>query len=211
MNFKQLFNSLLLEEIQNTSSGGNPVHQQTSGDDLGSVLDNGTDPDEMLTQGLKASVEAVQQDFNKRMTTFAKALSPEAIKMMTIGRLKKEINDVFKYIDGIQVFAKSKIDALAQNPSAILAAFIASDPAKQSAFENLHKKLEEFKKSLEEIDGGLSTLKGQIDEFVDDVSQDEGESIERMAGQSQGGTPSFGGVGQGSSSGGVNSGQTSLR
>lgn len=188
MTFENIFKSVLLEALEDPS-GNVPAIQRdgqrrhpSGQESFEGSLDKGTDPNEFLTQGLKASVEAVQRDFNRRMTSFANSLSPQAVKTMTIGKLKHEINKVFKYVDGIQAFAKAKIDALAQQPAAILAAFIAADPAKQRAFENLHKQLEEFNKALMETEGGLAQLKGQIDEFVDDISgKAADEVIAKMA------------------------------
>jgi hypothetical protein len=184
MNYKKLFDALLMEEDQTLPGGGRtyPDGQQAFND----TLDDGTDESTFhLTQGLVASVEAVQQDFNKRMTSFAQSLSPETIKTLTLSALKDKISRVFKYVNGIQVFAKAKIDTLASNPSAILAAFIASDPAKQSAFENLHKKLEDFQKTLEETEASLSTLKGNIDDFVHDVAKGDIQKTLQQASNEQ--------------------------
>lgn len=186
MNYKNLFNKILLE---NVDGGEQPqikrdgAKRHPSGQDaFNNSLDKDTDPQEFLTKGLLASVEAVQREFNNRMTAFANALSPEAARRMTIGQLKKEINGVYKYIDKIEAYSSAKIDALAQDPNAILAAFIASDPTKQRAFDVLHKDIEEFDKSLEEAEGALAQLKGKIDEFVSDISEEEPD-VEQVAQQ----------------------------
>lgn len=208
MKYDNLFKSLLLENAGNPA-GAEPKFRQDgerrhpSGNDaFNNSLDKGTDPEDFLTKGLLASVEAVQRDFNRRMTEFATALSPQAVKTMTVGQLKEEINKVYKYIDKIEAFSKAKIDALAQDPNAILAAFIASDPAKQRAFEVLHKDIEEFDKSLGETEGALAQLKGKIDDFVQDISgEPDVEAVaQTLASQSPtGGQP---GVGDTQSAGG---------
>src|SRR6478736_4567284 len=100
MTFENIFKSVLLEALEDPSGNvpaiqrdgqkRHPSVQQSFND----TLDKGTDPNEFLTQGLKASVEAVQRDFNRRMTSFANSLSPQAVRTMTIGKLKHEINKV---------------------------------------------------------------------------------------------------------------------
>src|SRR4051812_3903944 len=125
MNYNKLFKSLLLENIDseaNKPSDGAKLQQDgqrrhpSGKDSFNSSLDQDTDPEQFLTKGLLASVEAVQRDFNRRMNNFAQTLSPEAVKTMTVGELKHAINEVYKYIDKIEAFAKAKIDALAQDP-----------------------------------------------------------------------------------------------
>lgn len=165
MNYKNLFNSILLEqELPGPSINGN------SQDAFTNSLDDGTDPDAFATQGMQQIFAQVQDNFNKKMQTFGDSLSPEKVNRMTLATLKNEVAKVFKYINGIHVYAKSKIDSLAQHPSAILAGFIASDPSKQAAFEDLHAKLEEFSTYIEETESQISTLKGKIDQFMEDVN-----------------------------------------
>lgn len=214
MNYKKLFESVLLEQdLPLDQSGGRTYPDGTS--DFNDMLDDDTDETTFhLTKGLVASVEAVQRDFNNRMSGFAESLSPEAIKHLPLSQLKDKVAKVFKYVNGIQVFAKAKIDTLASNPSAILAAFIASDPTKQAAFEGLHKKLEEFQSTLEETEASLSTLKGNIDDFVSDVAKGDIEKTLLAASKEQetalgGGQPqsppSVGAPGAGSASSTPNS------
>lgn len=216
MNYKKLFESVLLEQdLPLDQQGGKTYPDGTS--DFNDMMDDDTDETTFhLTKGLVASVEAVQRDFNNRMGGFAQSLSPEAIKHLPLSQLKDKVAKVFKYVNGIQVFAKAKIDTLASNPSAILAAFIASDPTKQAAFENLHKKLEEFQSTLEETEASLSTLKGNIDDFVSDVAKGDIEKTllnaskeqESALGGGQQTPPSVGAPGAGSAS---NTPNTQLR
>lgn len=214
MKYENLFKSLLLENANPTPDTGAKFQQDgqrrhPSGEDaFENSLDEESNPEDFLTKGLLASVEAVQRDFNRRMTHFANTLSPEAVKTMTVGQLKDEINKVYKYIDKIEAFASAKIDALAQDPNAILAAFIASDPAKQRAFEVLHKDIEEFDKSLAETEGALAQLKGKIDDFVSDISgKPDVEAVAQHIATNA--APSVGDSGSASPSGGTSTGAAS--
>jgi hypothetical protein len=47
---------------------------------------------------------------------------------------------------------------------------IATDPAKNSAFEKLHSELAEFTTAVEELEGKFATLKAKITDFIGDVS-----------------------------------------
>lgn len=179
MNYKNLFNAILLEqELPGPSIQGDQT------DAFSNSLDDGTDPDAFATRGMQEIFSQVQNNFNNKMQAFGDALTPEAVKNMTLGRLKDEVSKVFKYINGIQVYSKSKIDTLAQNPSAILAGFIASDPSKQAAFNDLHAKLEEFSSAIEETETQISTLKGKIDEFMEDVNQNQEQDVSAQPSQS---------------------------
>ncbi len=175
--FKHRFNTFLLRE---NSQFGNP--QFDSYQDSATFDDNldpDVDPDAYLTKGLKETINAVQNSFDEKMKEFANDLSPRSVRGMTMGQLKKNIDKVFKYVKGIAVYSKSRLDAMASSPQAILAGFIASDPAKQAAFDDLVKKLEDFSGAIEETQTQIATLKSKIDEFVEDiVESDEEEEYE---------------------------------
>lgn len=187
MNYKDLFNSVLLE-FSSPPSGmadtrtpnGTPRTARPRYDDpdgaISSVLDKDTDPDAFLSDGIKQTFDAVQDHFNTKMTNFANTLSPEAVKTMAMGQLKDRISDVFKFVNKINVYAGGKIDQISQDPYAIMAAFLASEPTKMSAFEELHSNLDDFQSALTEIEGQLSALKGKIDDFVADVEEIDAES-----------------------------------
>ena len=61
-----------------------------------------------------------------------------------------------------------------------MAAFIATDPTKQAAFEELHSNLEELQTAMEEVDGKLAALKGKIDDFVQDIQQADESEINEL-------------------------------
>ena len=181
--YKNYFNKVLLEY----ATPSLPSPDMLDGDTdkaVGNALEPETDSQQLLSKGIKDTMDKIQADFDQRMSRFANALSPETVKTMTIDALKEEISKVYKYVDGIQVFAKSKIDQLQQNPSAILAAFIASDPQKQSAFEALHTKLEEFTNAMDEMTNQIGTLKSNIDEFVQDVQEADVQASQMQQSQS---------------------------
>ena len=175
MTYAQLFKSVLLEQ---DLPAGNPSHSQTPGAEA-SIMDDPDTSHQLLSQGIKKTMDAVQADFNGKMSRFSQAFSPETVKQMPFGKLKEEVSKVHKYINSIQVFASQKIDQLAQNPQAIIAAFINSDPEKQSAFETLFKELDEFLKIVGEVESKVAALKGKIDDFVSDVQQMDAQDIEQ--------------------------------
>lgn len=179
MTYAQLFKSVLLEQ---DLPAGNPSHAQSPGADA-NIMDDPDTSHHLLSQGIKKTMDAVQADFNGKMQRFSQAFAPETVKQMPFGKLKEEVSKVHKYINSIQVFASQKIDQLAQNPQAIIAAFINSDPEKQSAFETLFKELDEFLKIVGEVESKVAALKGKIDDFVSDVQQMDAEDIEQGAQQ----------------------------
>jgi uncharacterized protein YukE len=151
---------------------------------MNSFLDKDTDPDAFLRDGIQQTFDAVQQHFNTKMTEFANTLAPEAIKVMPLGKLRESIGDVYKFVNKIQVYSKGKIEQISQDPYAIMAAFLASEPTKMSAFEELHGNLDEFQSAIQELEGQLASLKGQIDDFVsevEDIDSDEAAASMREA------------------------------
>jgi hypothetical protein len=64
---------------------------------------------------------------------------------------------------------------MTQSPQAILAGFIASDPAQLAAFADLHKKLESFTENIEETETEIATIQSKIEEFIEDHMSGEEE------------------------------------
>lgn len=186
MNYDQLFDALLLEFApdaapKNTGGrlsgqpGDRPKYPDSSNDHIKDFLDPDTDPDDFVAQGIKNSFEAVQQLFNDKMKDFAETVTPESVQAKSLGEIKESISNVYKFVNKIQVFSNAKIADASQNMYAIMAAFLASDPTKVDAFENLHSKLEEAQDQVQELEANLATLKGQIDEFISEVEEIDAE------------------------------------
>ncbi len=188
MKYSQFFNKLLLEQDLPGDSSAR-TYQDDPNQGLDSFLDNDTDPDQFLTQGIQQTFDAVQSHFNTKMSEFASTLSPDAIKNMPLGQLREKISDVFKLTNKIQIYSKGKIEQISQDPYAIMAAFLASEPTKMAAFEDLHGNLEEFQQATQDLEGQLASLKGQIDDFISDVEEIDAEQaagqIEGQMGMSQ--------------------------
>lgn len=209
MNFKDYFKSVLLEQVpggpslqgkSNTTPSGVPrvdrPRYEDSTNGIDPFLDDDTDPDQFLTDGIKQTFDAVQTHFNTKMTEFADSLSPENISTLSLGELRKSIGDVFKFVNKIQIYSKGKIEQISEDPYAIMAAFLASEPTKMAAFEDLHSNLDEFQTSIQEVESGLASLKGQIDDFVADVEQIDAEDAASSMDQSmQQNQPAQGGAG----------------
>ena len=175
MKYSSFFTKLLKE--QNLPSGGNSrVHEDDPSAAMDGFLDQDTNPDEFLTQGIQDTFTAVQSHFNKKMSDFASTLSPEAVNDMPLKDLSKQLGDVFNFVNKINIYSKGKIDQISQDPYAIMAAFLASDITKMEAFKVLHDNLEEFQGAVQDLEGQLSSLKGQIDDFVGDVEDIDAEN-----------------------------------
>lgn len=174
MKYNQFFNKLLLE--QELPGGDSSRVHDTPPSDLGGFLDKDTDPDKLLTQGMQDTFNAIQQRFSSQMTDFANTLAPEAVDSMPLGELHEKIGEVFKFVNRIQIYSKGKIEQISEDPYAVMAAFLASEPTKIAAFEDLHKNLEEFQDAIQELEGQLAALKGQIDDFVADVEDIDAEN-----------------------------------
>lgn len=174
MKYPNFFNKLLLE--QDLPEDNSSRVYDTPPSDLGGFLDTDTDPDKLLTQGMQDTFNAIQQRFSSQMTNFANTLSPEAVESMPLGELRKKVGEVFKFVNKIQIYSKGKIEQISEDPYAVMAAFLASEPTKISAFADLHKNLDEFQTAIQDIEGQLSSLKGQIDDFVSDVEDIDAEN-----------------------------------
>jgi len=185
MKYSQFFTKLLLE--QDLPNGGNSRTHAEDPNALEGFLDQGTDSDEFLTQGIQDTFTAVQKHFNSKMSEFASTLSPEAVKQMPMGQLREKLGNVFKFVNKINIYSNGKIDQISQDPYAIMAAFLASEPTKMAAFEELHSNLEEFQNAVQELEGQLASLKGQIDDFVADVEEIDAEEAQENISAFQGG------------------------
>lgn len=193
MKLKDLYNKHLTEALaagQNSTPAGTPRPSRPRYEDptgaSSAFLDNDTDPDALLTQGIKDTFDQVQSHFNNKMTEFANDLSPERIGATPLNELKDKVSDVFDFVNKVQVYSKGKIDQISQDPFAIMAAFLASEPTKMAAFQELHKNLDAFKSSVTEIETQLSGLKGQIDSFVEDVEKvDADQAAQNIQSQQQ--------------------------
>lgn len=181
MNYKKFFDNLLLEAGVLPSASDSAPDASSSAIDpkanrthsvpdnaIGPMLDQDTDPDQFLTQGIKDTFDEVRKHFDSKMDDFASTLNPEAAKSATLGQLKEKVKKVYDFTNKIQVFAKAKIEAMAQDPYAIMAAFIASEPTQLAAFQELHKSLEEFQSAFEQIDALLAGVNAKITDFIKD-------------------------------------------
>lgn len=178
MNYENLFNSILLEATplpssQNslTPSPNRGREYQVPGNTMGDFLDQGTDPDEFLTKGIKDTFATVQKHFNSKMGEFSNSISPEGVKTMTLSQIKQKVGEVTDFTNKIEVFSKAKIDSMAQDPYAIMAGFVASDPTKLAAFKELNKTLQNFQQLFEDIEAAVSSVHAKVDEFVDDLAE----------------------------------------
>jgi hypothetical protein len=175
MNYKKLFNSLLTEQAlpvsPNSTTPSRGGEYDVPSDAMGNFLDQGTDPDEFLTKGIQDTFSSVQKHFDSKMSNFSSSLSPESIKGMTLSEIKDKVGEVYDFANKIEVFSKSKIDSMAQDPYAIMAGFVASEPTKLAAFKELHKTLSDFQQLFEDIDAAVSSVHSKIDEFVSDINQ----------------------------------------
>jgi uncharacterized protein YukE len=181
MTYNDYFKSVLLEAFEPSASPTTPAgtpkrprHEDASGA-MNSILDKDTNPDEFLRDGIQQTFDAVQEHFNTKMTEFANTLSPEAVKSMPLGELRESIGDVYKFVNKIQIYSKGKIEQISQDPYAIMAAFLASDPTRMAAFADLHGNLDEFQGAIQELESQLGSLKGQIDDFVSEVEEIDAE------------------------------------
>jgi hypothetical protein len=192
MNYRDYFKSVLLEfnapaSSPSTTPAGTPKRSERPRYDdpsgsMNSFLDDDTNPDDFLRDGIRQTFDAVQGHFNERMTEFANTLAPEAIKSMPLGELRQVVGDVYKFVNKVEVYTGAKIDQISQDPHAIMAAFLASDPTRMDAFMELHKNLDEFQGAIQELESKLASLKGQIDDFVSDVEEiDADEAAEQIA------------------------------
>ena len=178
MNYKSLFNKILLEEVGLPQTPNSAVPRRNGshsvpGDAMGDFLDQETDPDEFLTRGIKDTFATVQKHFDSKMNDFSNSLSPEGVQAMTLEQIKDKVGEVADFTNRIEVFSKAKIDSMAQDPYAIMAGFVASDPTKLAAFKELHKTLQDFQSLFEDIDAAVSNVHSRVAEFVSDLQKSD--------------------------------------
>lgn len=181
MNYSKFFSKILLEADGLPKSPEAVEHAGTHGvpqDAITDFVDQGTDPDEFLTRGIKDTFATVQKHFDTKMSNFSSSLSPESIKGMTLSQIKEKVGEVYDFSNKIEVFSKSKIDTMAQDPYAIMAGFVASEPTKLAAFKELHKTLADFQQLFEDIDAAVSSVHSKIDEFVSDINKSQGPPVQ---------------------------------
>lgn len=171
MTYKDILTKLFLEQMMAPPALPNARTHDIPGGSMDGMLDQDTDPDDFLVQGVRKTFSEVQKHFDTKMTGFAENLSPENIKSLTISDIKEALGEVSDFTNRIQVFSKAKIDTMKQDPYAIMAGFIASEPTKQSAFDALSKTVEEFTTALEDIETKLSTVHTKIQEFVKETEK----------------------------------------
>lgn len=187
--YNSVFNKLLLEFADSPNDSNTYPDGQSS---FEGTLDDGTNPEDFLTKGIQDTFDAVKEHFNSKMQDFADTLSPEKIKGMSLNELKEKIAAVYKFTSKVQVFSKSKIDQLSSEPYAIMAALVASDPTKQSTFEDLHSNLEDVQTAFEDTEGFLNGLKSKIDDFISDIAKADQTDLERLHSKMQSSLPKNG-------------------
>lgn len=165
--YHKFFESILLENPALPGVGDTT----SAADGVSEFADDGTDTTAFNVDGIKHHKDAIIAAFMKKVKQFTDRLAPELIKTSTFGSLKNSVSVIAKEIDKIQVYSKASIDTVTNEAPAIIAMEIASDPAKKSAFEKLHKELQAFISEIDEIEGKFASLKAKIDDFVGDASQ----------------------------------------
>jgi hypothetical protein len=145
-------------------------------------MDDGTDPHAMDVEGISQHKDAIVNRFMSQIQGFANKLAPEAVKTSTFGEIKSNVGSIFKEIDKVNTYAGAKLDQLSNDAPAVIAMTIATDPAKNAAFQKLHKELTEFTTAIEDVEGKFATLKAKITDFIGDVTAPEEpmqESVKR--------------------------------
>jgi hypothetical protein len=132
--------------------------------------DDDTDPHAFDVEGISQHKDAIVKRFMDQIQGFANKLAPDAVKTSTFGQIKGNVGSIFKEIDKVNTYKGAKLDQLSNDAPAVIAMTIATDPAKNSAFEKLHSELAEFTTDVEELEGKFATLKAKITDFIGDVS-----------------------------------------
>lgn len=172
--FKNIFRKVLLENPMLPSPDSD---QNTMDQGVRDFADDGSDPHAFDVEGISQHKDAIVKRFMDQIQGFANKLAPEAVKTSTFGQIKSNVGSIFKEIDKVNTYAGAKLDQLNNDAPAVIAMTIATDPAKNAAFQKLHKELTEFTTSIEEVEGKFATLKAKITDFIGDVqAPSEGES-----------------------------------
>jgi len=171
MTYKDILTKLFLEQMMEPPALPNARAYNVPSGSMDNMLDQDTNSDDFLVQGVRKTFSEIQKHFDSKMTGFAENLSPDNIKNLTISDIKESLSEVSDFTNRIQVFSKAKIDSMKQDPYAIMAGFIASEPTKQSAFDALSKTVDEFTTALEDIETKLSTVHSKIQEFVKETEK----------------------------------------
>lgn len=173
--WKKTFDRVLLENPMLPGPDANTMDQG-----IADFADD-ADPHKFDVEGISQHKDAIVKRFMDQIQGFANKLSPEAVKTSTFGQIKGNVGSIYKEIDKVNTFKGAKLDQLSNDAPAVIAMTIATDPAKNSAFEKLHSELAEFTTAVEELEGKFATLKAKITDFIGDVSAPSDDS----GGQSQ--------------------------
>jgi len=174
MNYKDIFNNLLLEA--STPLPAQQREHDVPDDAMNNMLDDGTNPESFLTQGLKDTFASIQKHFDTEMTKFSESLSKPGVEELTLKELKKTVGKVFDFANRIEIYSKAKIDSMAQDPYAVMAGYVASDPTKAASFKDLHKSLQDFQQIFEDIDAQLASISDKIEDFISEATEPMDES-----------------------------------
>lgn len=164
--YQKLLESVFLENPMLPGPGSNDNELDVGKQDF---ADDGTDPHAFDVEGIGQHKDAIVKRFMSQIQGFSNKLSPEAVKTSTFGEIKSNVGSIFKEIDKINNYAGAKLDQLNNDAPAVIAMTIATDPAKNAAFQKLHKELGDFTTSIEEVEGKFATLKQKITDFIGDV------------------------------------------
>lgn len=164
--YQKLLESVLLE---NPMLPG-PENGQNNMSGVEDFADDDTDSHAFDVEGISQHKDAIVKRFMDQIQGFANKLAPEAVKTSTFGQIKSNVGSIFKEIDKVNTYKGAKLDQLSNDAPAVIAMTIATDPAKNSAFEKLHSELAEFTTAVEELEGKFATLKAKITDFIGDVS-----------------------------------------
>lgn len=175
MNYKEYFQSVLLELDQSPSMGNSTTPAGTPkrpryDDPNGAInpfLDDETDPAEFSTDdgGLKQKIEEIRGEFEQQVARMANAFSPEKLTDMNLGELRRISDNATSALGSIQNNFKPKPGQEYQR-SAVIANDITSNADKEAAFNELTKILTEFNSSISELEVSINNVSTKFGVFI---------------------------------------------
>ena len=210
MNYKEYFQSVLLELAQSPSMGNpttpagtpkRPRYDDPSGA-INPFLDDDTNAAEFSSDdgGLKQKTEEIRDKFEQQVARMANAFNPKRLTEMNLGELRRISDNATATLSSIQNNFKPKPGQQYQK-SAVIANDITSNADKEAAFTELTKILTDFNSSISELEVAINNVSTKFGVFIKTLqkpmSDDEIENLIPDQEQEMGGDtpPDLGGEG----------------
>lgn len=162
MNYKQLFNRVLLEgaDIRPTT---HDVPENASQ----SMFDQDFDPDSLQTDGIQKEISKIQSVFDRKMSIL------DDIEHLNPSEIDAKLEELESYIENLQPYLGVK-EVDMTNSYSIMANIINTDPRKKSAFDNTLTAIEDYKETARKNNEMVELASKELQSKVGQLAKSRG-------------------------------------